>query len=109
MELKSELKSNRDFQIVVVAVSFYAAACLGYFLAFEDTTALPAWPPSGIAFALILIFGRQAWPGITIGSLVSSLMAYWNDAAVPAQVLIALAGVTALAPKRHMKIATKRN
>src|SRR5687768_12559252 len=47
MKFKSELKSNRDLQIVFVAVLFYASACLGYFLKFDNTYVLPAWPPSG--------------------------------------------------------------
>ncbi|MEX2231649.1 MAG: MASE1 domain-containing protein [Cyclobacteriaceae bacterium] len=97
MKLKSELKSNRDLQIVFVAVSFYASACLAYFLKFDNTSALPTWPPSGVAFALILLMGRQAWPGITIGSLIASLMSHWNDASLPVQTLIAISGFTAVA------------
>lgn len=96
MKLKSQLKYNRDFQIVFVAVAFYASACLGHFLTFRGTVALPTWPPSGIAFALIILLGRQVWPGITIGSLVASMMSHWNDAAVPVQSLIAISSFTAV-------------
>lgn len=97
MKLKSELTSNRDLQIVVVGICFYASACLGHFLTFENTTALPTWPPAGVAFALILLMGRQAWPGITIGSLIASIMSHWNDASLPVQSLIAVSSVTATA------------
>lgn len=97
MKLKSELKYNRDFQIVFVAVAFYASACLGYFLMFDNTNALPTWPPSGVAFALILLLGRQAWPGITIGSLIASLMSHWNDASLPGHVIISISSFTAAA------------
>jgi signal transduction histidine kinase len=97
MKLKSELKYNRDFQIIFVAVSFYASACLGHFLTFDSTTALPTWPPSGIAFALIILLGRSAWPGITIGSLVANIMAHWNDPALPVQSVIAISSFTAIA------------
>ena len=97
MKLKSELKSNRDLQIVFVAVSFYASACLGYFLKFDNTSALPTWPPSGVAFALILLMGRQAWPGIAIGSLIASLMSHWNEASLPVQTVIAISSFTAVA------------
>jgi signal transduction histidine kinase len=72
------------------------SARLGYFLAFEDTTALPAWPPSGIAFALIILLGRTAWPGITIGAMVANLMAYWNNQDVPQHTLIAISSIIAL-------------
>ena len=96
MKLKSELKDNRDVQVVVVAVLFYASACLGYFLTFDDTSVLPTWPPSGIAFALILLMGNQAWPGITIGSLMATLMSHWNDPSLPMHSVIAISGFTAV-------------
>lgn len=96
MKLKSELKHNRDFQIVVVAVSFYTSACLGYFLTFDNAAPLPTWPPSGIAFALILLMGRQAWPGITIGSLIANLMSHWNEPSLPVHSLIAISSFTAV-------------
>lgn len=95
MNLKSRLKFNRDFRIVFVAISFYASACLGHFLAFEGST-MPAWPPSGVAFALILLLGRSCWPGITIGSLMASLMSQWNDAALSVQTAIAISTFTAV-------------
>lgn len=97
MNLKFQLKHNRDFQIIFVAVVFYASACLGYFLTFEDKSALPTWPPAGVAFALILLMGRQAWPGVTIGSLIACLMSYWNEASLSAQSVIVISSFTALA------------
>lgn len=97
IKVKSALKYNRDVQIVVVAALFYASACVGYFLTFDEKTALPTWPPAGIAFALVLLMGRQAWPGVTIGSLIASLMSNWNDPSLPAQSLIAISSFTAVA------------
>ena len=97
MKLKPELKNNRDFQIIFSGLSYYVFACLGYSLTFENTNALPTWPPSGIAFALILILGRQAWPGITIGSLIASIMSHWNDPSFPPNTLIAISSFTAAA------------
>jgi signal transduction histidine kinase len=84
---KLVLKYGPDVRIIVVAALFYAAACLGYFLAFDSST-LPSWPPSGVAFALILLLGRSAWPGIMIGSLLANLMAFWNIPDMPAQTLV---------------------
>lgn len=96
MILKLPLKYLPDLKIIGVAVLYYLSARLGYFLAFEDTTALPAWPPSGIAFALMLLLGRQAWPGITIGSLVANIMAYWNNPALGAQAIITISSLIAI-------------
>lgn len=97
MKLKSQLKYNRDLQIVVLALLYYGSACLGYYLNFEGAKSLPTWPPSGIAFALILLMGRQAWPGITIGSLMATLMSHWNDPSLPVHSLIAISTFTAIA------------
>ena len=91
------LKYNRDARIVAVALAFYAAACLGHFLRFEGSTDLPAWPPSGVAFALILLMGRQTWPGVAMGSLLASFLSPWMQAAVPVHGAILIAGLIALA------------
>lgn len=90
MKLKAVLKYNLDFKIVLVAVAYYMAAVFGYFLAFESTHVLPTWPPSGIAFALIILLGRKSWPGITIGALIANVMAYWNMPELPASTVIAI-------------------
>jgi len=95
LNLKLQLKYSLDFKIILVAILYYLAARLGYFLAFENTTALPTWPPSGIAFALIILLGRQTWPGITIGSLVANIMAYWNNPAMPPQTIIIISSLIA--------------
>jgi signal transduction histidine kinase len=76
---KLPLKYHRDVFIILVAVLFFLGSRLGYALSFQDVTDLPLWPPSGIVFALIILLGRTAWPGITIGALISTLMAYWNN------------------------------
>jgi signal transduction histidine kinase len=90
------LKYNPDLKIILVAVLYYISARLGYFLAFHDSTALPTWPPSGIAFAMIILLGRSTWPGITIGALVANLMAYWNTPNLQTQAIITVSSLIAL-------------
>ena len=93
---KLTLKYDLDLRIILFAVLYYIAARLGYFLSFQDSTALPAWPPSGIAFALILLMGRVTWPGITIGALIANVMAYWNTGELPAQTVISVSSCIAI-------------
>jgi signal transduction histidine kinase len=95
MTIKLPLKYAIDLKIVGFALLYYAFARLGYFLAFEHTTALPAWPPSGIAFALIILLGRSSWPGITIGALIANIMAYWNSPTLNAQSIIIISSTIA--------------
>ena len=93
---KLSLKYALDLKIIGVALLYYLSARLGYFFEFENTTALPAWPPSGIGFALIILLGRSTWPGITIGSLVANIMAYWNDPSLHAQTIITISSMIAI-------------
>ena len=93
---KLSLKYNLDLKIIGVAILYYLSARIGYFFEFENTTALPAWPPSGIAFALIILLGRSSWPGITMGSLVANVMAYWNNPDLPHQTIITISSLIAI-------------
>jgi integral membrane sensor domain MASE1 len=72
------LKYSTDLQIGIAAVLYFSAAWLGHALAFTGT-ALAVWPPSGMAFALLILMGRQVWPGIAMGALAANLLAFWNQ------------------------------
>lgn len=90
------LKYNRDLRLIAAAACFYGSACLGHFLRFDGSTDLPAWPPSGVGFAIILLLGRHTWPGIAIGSLLASFLSPWMSADLPVQSLIAVTGLVAI-------------
>jgi signal transduction histidine kinase len=96
LTIKLPLKYKLDLKIILVAVLYYLSARLGYYLVFENTTALPAWPPSGIAFALMILLGRTSWPGITIGALVANILAFWNNPELPAQTIITVSSLIAI-------------
>jgi signal transduction histidine kinase len=97
--MKSQLwfKYHHDIKVIAVAFLYYLSACLAHFLGFKDSTSLPTWPPSGIAFALIILFGRSIWPGIAIGSLVANLMSGWYNETVSAQSMIIMSTMVAMA------------
>ena len=59
---------------LIVAIVYFAGAELGLSLAALHSNVTPVWPPTGIAIASLLIFGRQVWPGIFIGALVANLL-----------------------------------
>lgn len=96
MSALTRLKYNLDLRIVIVAVAYFGSALLGYYLAFDGSVFLPAWPPAGIALALILLLGRRIWPGITIGALLANIMAFWNVQEAPVQMVIALSVLFAM-------------
>ena len=59
---------------LIVAIVYFAGAELGLSLAALHSNVTPVWPPTGIAIASLLIFGRQVWPGIFIGALAANLL-----------------------------------
>ena len=58
---------------LIVAVVYFAGAELGLSLASFHENVTPVWPPTGIAIASLLIFGRRVWPGVLLGALAANL------------------------------------
>ena len=58
---------------LIVAVVYFLGAELGLSLASFHENVTPVWPPTGIAIASLLIFGRRVWPGVFIGALAANL------------------------------------
>lgn len=58
---------------LLVAVVYFAGAELGLSLATLHENVTPVWPPTGIAIASLLIFGKRVWPGVFIGALAANL------------------------------------
>ena len=54
--------------VLGVALAYYLTGWLGLFLAVPPGYATAVWPPSGIALAAVLLYGRRIWPGIVLGS-----------------------------------------
>jgi PAS domain S-box-containing protein len=61
-------------QILLLAVVYFATAKLGLSLAALHSNVTPVWPPTGIAIASLLIFGRRLWPGVFLGALAVNLL-----------------------------------
>src|SRR6185436_10625485 len=58
------------------AAVYFLVARASLYLAFADTNASPVWPPSGIAFAALLVFGARLWPGILLGAFAANVAAF---------------------------------
>ncbi len=57
-----------------ITLTYLAAAELGLSIAYVHTNVSPVWPPTGIAIASLLLFGRMFWPAIFVGALVANLL-----------------------------------
>ncbi|MFA5059677.1 MAG: diguanylate cyclase [Candidatus Omnitrophota bacterium] len=60
----------------ILAVVYCIVACASLSLALPKTNVSPVWPPSGIAFAAILLFGYRIWPGIALGSFLANVITF---------------------------------
>jgi diguanylate cyclase (GGDEF)-like protein len=52
----------------LVGLAYYVAAHFGLKLALVHNQVTPIWPPTGIAVAAMLMFGRRIWPGVALGA-----------------------------------------
>jgi integral membrane sensor domain MASE1 len=60
---------------------YVATARLGLTLALPpEAKATAVWPPSGIAFAAVVLAGRCAWPGIWLGAFLANFLDYFAAA-----------------------------
>jgi PAS domain S-box-containing protein len=71
----------------VVGLLYLLAARLGLSLASVHTNVSPVWPPTGVAIAALLIFGRSLWPTILLAAFIANL---WTGVSVPTAGGIAL-------------------
>ncbi len=60
----------------VTAVVYVAAAKLGFTMAFTADQVTLVWPPTGLALAALLLYGRQAWAGVFIGAFIANATAH---------------------------------
>ncbi len=71
--------------IILVAIAYYAGGKLGLALPYMDgeisSNITLFWPPTGVAFAALLIWGFACWPGIFLGSVAVNLTT--GDLSVP--------------------------
>lgn len=60
-------------KIFLLALIYWAAAKLSLLLNAVGGIAAPIWPPTGIALAALLHYGRKHWPGIALGAFLANL------------------------------------
>jgi diguanylate cyclase (GGDEF)-like protein len=69
--------SRRRFEtltlnLILVAV-YYASGKLGLRMAVVHPSVTPVWPPTGISFAALLVFGYRLAPGVFLGAFLVDL------------------------------------
>ncbi len=83
----------------IVSASYFLAAELGLSLASAHTNVSPVWPPTGIAIAALIIFGRRLWPAILVGAFLANL---WTGVSVPVALGIAAGNTLEAVAASHL-------
>lgn len=63
-------------KILIIATSYFILARLSLLLSFQTSNASPIWPPSGFAFAMILLLGYRITPGILLGAFAANFVVF---------------------------------
>lgn len=71
------------WQILLVAVAYFALGRIGLMLAIPPGYASPLWPPAGMALAALLLWGPRCWPGVLLGSFMVNLSIGLNTIGLP--------------------------
>ena len=57
-------------QIGVLASLYFVLAEVGLSAGALKGNVTPVWPPTGLALAALVLFGRRLWPGVALGALL---------------------------------------
>ncbi len=73
---------NRSLVANGVLSAVYAFVAFGSLRLFAtlNASSSPVWPPTGLAIAVLLLWGRQLWPGVFVGAFAAN----WLNAGTPA-------------------------
>ncbi len=75
---------NFSIIVIIAAVIYFLAARLSLLLAVGNTNATPVWPPSGIALAVILLWGYRVGPAVLLGAFLANILALKGIGLTPA-------------------------
>src|SRR5260221_3566910 len=60
--------------IILIATVYFGAAKFGFLFTAVHGSVTLLWPPTGIALAIILLFGQRFWPGIALGAFLANAL-----------------------------------
>src|SRR3954471_2708256 len=66
-------RTHRLLRLAGIAVTYYLGARLGLSLSLVGNDVTPLWPPTGVAVAALIVFGRSYWPAVAVAALAVTL------------------------------------
>jgi serine phosphatase RsbU (regulator of sigma subunit)/anti-sigma regulatory factor (Ser/Thr protein kinase) len=77
-------------KLLVVALAYYVGAQLGLTLSLVGDIVTPLWPPTGIAVAAFVLWGRQLWPAVAVAAFAVNAPNFALDAPLGTALVSAL-------------------
>jgi integral membrane sensor domain MASE1/anti-sigma regulatory factor (Ser/Thr protein kinase) len=71
--MSQEGKIARPLRVLLLALVYFASAKVGLKLAFSNESVTAVWPPTGIALAALVLWGRSLWPGVLLGAFLANV------------------------------------
>ncbi|HEY7121971.1 MAG TPA: MASE1 domain-containing protein [Solirubrobacterales bacterium] len=59
--------------MLALAGVYFGSAKFGLALAFSNENVTAVWPPTGIALAALVLWGRSLWPGVLLGAFLANV------------------------------------
>ncbi len=87
--------------------AYVAFAGLGLAFAFVHGTVSPVWPPTGLAIAMLTLWGPRFWPAVAGGAFIANFVFASDPLAVSAGIAVgnALEAITGAALLRRWKVS----
>ena len=61
-------------RVALLAAAYWAAAWVGLRYVTIGHSVSLVWPPSGLAFAALVLFGPRIWPGVALGAFLANAL-----------------------------------
>jgi len=59
--------------ILLLAAAYFFCGAFGLSFATINKSASPVWPPAGLALAVLILKGRELWPGVFLGAFLINI------------------------------------
>src|SRR5436190_7609533 len=59
--------------ILYLAAAYFFCGAFGLSFASINKSATPIWPPAGLALAILILKGRELWPGVFLGAFLINI------------------------------------
>ena len=64
--------------VLLLAAAYFFAGTFGLSLAAINKSTSALWPPTGLALAVLVLKGRQLWPGVFLGAFLVNVSTQGN-------------------------------